>query len=128
MQVLSDGGGIYTLGRMPGSQIIGNVIHDIPRNAGRAESNGIFFDQGSSDLLVADNVIFNTDRAPFRYHQAKSKIISRNNLLVHPADQPVYRYNRTEAEVVVKENDRPIEAGQFDPATVKSAIDAAGPR
>ncbi|QNN21981.1 right-handed parallel beta-helix repeat-containing protein [Planctomycetales bacterium ZRK34] len=128
MQTLSDGGGIYTLGRMPGTKIIGNVIHDIPRNAGRAESNGIFFDQGSSDMLIADNVIFNTDRAPFRFHQAKEKNISRNNLLVHPADQPVYRYNRTEAEVIVKENDRPVEADKFDPATVQDAIKAVGPR
>lgn len=128
MQTLSDGGGIYTLGRMPGTTIRGNVIHDIPKNAGRAESNGIFFDQGSSDLLVVDNVIFNIDRAPLRFHQAKTKIISRNNLLVYPAGQPVYRYNRTEESVIVKENDRPVETDKFDPATVQSVIDAVGPR
>ena len=46
MQLLSDGGGIYTLGRQPGTILRGNVIHDVPVNAGRAESNGIFMDEG----------------------------------------------------------------------------------
>lgn len=131
MQILSDGGGIYTLGRMPGSQIIGNVIHDIPRNAGRAESNGIFFDVGTSDLLIADNVVFNTDRAPFRSNNALDSAlnnISRDNLLVYPPDQSAYRYNGTKGGNITKQNDRPIPADQFDSANVKMRIQEVGPR
>ena len=55
MQVLSDGGGVYTLGRQPNSVIANNQIHDVPLNAGRAESNGIFLDQGSTGFHVDSN-------------------------------------------------------------------------
>ncbi len=70
MQLLSDGGGIYTLGRQPGTVLRGNIIHDVPANSGRAESNGMFIDEGSTELLIESNVIYNTARSPIRFHQA----------------------------------------------------------
>ena len=127
MQILSDGGGIYTLGRMPRSKIIGNVIHDIPPNAGRAESNGIFFDAGTSDLLIEDNVIFNTARAPLRFNAVRNNI-SRANLLVHPSDQPVYRFNGNVEQYITKDDDRTTTADQFDITTVRRRAQAVGPR
>lgn len=126
MQILSDGGGIYTLGRMPKSKIIGNLIHDIPLNAGRAESNGIFFDAGTSDLLIEDNIIFNTARAPLRFHAVRNNI-SRANLLVRPSDQPAYRYNGDVERYIIKDNDRTT-ADQLDITTVQRRAEAVGPR
>ncbi|WP_182864737.1 right-handed parallel beta-helix repeat-containing protein [Rhodopirellula sp. JC639] len=64
MQVLSDGGGIYTLGRQPDTLITGNRISDIPLNAGRAESNGMFLDQGTSGLTISGNTIRRVDKSP----------------------------------------------------------------
>jgi hypothetical protein len=127
MQELSDGGGIYSLGRMPNSKIIGNVIHDIPPNAGRAESNGIFCDEGTSGLLIEDNIVFNTARAPFRFH-AVGNNISRGNLLAYPVGQPIYRYNGNVDQHVTRDNDRSISADQFDVTTVRDRMQAAGPR
>jgi hypothetical protein len=49
---LLDGGGIYTLGRMPGTVIRDNRIHDAPGWPG-----GICLDQGSGDIEVTRNVI-----------------------------------------------------------------------
>jgi hypothetical protein len=57
VQVLSDGGGIYTLGCQPGTQLRGNLIHDVPLNAGRAESNGMFLDEGSDGITIQGNAI-----------------------------------------------------------------------
>jgi hypothetical protein len=66
---LSDGGGIYTLGWQPGTVLRGNLIHDTDRLHGRADQNGIFFDQGSKGYLVEDNIIFRTPGGgPIRFN------------------------------------------------------------
>ncbi len=112
MQVLSDGGGIYTLGRQPGTVLRGNRIHDIPVNLGNAESNGLFIDEGSTDLVIEDNVIYNLDRSPLRFHQAGVNQV-RNNLLVVKDGVPHIRYNSTPepniqqaGNVIAKESER----------------------
>ena len=65
MQLLCDGGGIYTLSLQPGTRIADNYIHDIRRSkwAGAWPIGGIYLDQasgGSPDkpLLVEHNVFF----------------------------------------------------------------------
>ena len=97
MQVLSDGGGIYTLGNQPGSRLIGNMIHDIPRNAGRAESNGMFLDQGTGSFVVQDNLIYNVERSPFRFHKGWTNIV-RHNTVYLPEGVPLVRFNDTKTE------------------------------
>ncbi len=94
MQVLSDGGGIYTLGRQPGTVLRGNHIHDVPVNLGRAESNGMFIDEGSTEIVIEDNAIYNVDRSPLRFHRAGENLV-RRNLLVVKSDIPHIRYNNT---------------------------------
>ncbi len=97
MQVLSDGGGIYTLGLQPGTVLSGNIIHDIPVNLGRAESNGMFIDEGSTSITIEGNSIYNLDRSPLRFHQA-GEILVRSNLLVVKEGIPPVRYNSTKTE------------------------------
>jgi hypothetical protein len=99
---LSDGGGIYTLGLQPNSILRGNHIHDVRVNAGRAESNGIFMDQGSSGFLVEDNHIHHIARSPMRFHQAGKNTL-RNNKLEPGQDVPPLRFNNTpEANITVE--------------------------
>ena len=95
MQVLSDGGGIYTLGRQPGTVLRGNVIHDVPINLGRAESNGMFLDEGTTDMVIEKNVIYNIDRSPLRFHKATVNLV-RDNVLVVGKGVPPVRYNATD--------------------------------
>lgn len=115
MQILSDGGGVYTLGRQPGTVIRGNLVHDVPINAGRAESNGFFIDEGSSDLLIEENVIYNVARSPIRFHRAQEDLV-RRNVLVLAADVPAFRFNATdEKSINFEANQTPPAAGWSPP-------------
>jgi hypothetical protein len=95
MTILSDGGGIYSLGLQPGSRITNNLIHDVQVNAGRAESNGMFLDEGTQELLVENNIIYDIARSPLRFHKALYPNVVRNNVLVCGEDIPPIRYNNT---------------------------------
>jgi hypothetical protein len=105
MGKLSDGGGIYTLGSQPGTILRDNVIHDIPLNAGRAESNGMFLDEGTTGILIEGNVIYALDRSPLRFHQAGANLVRGNDLEVGPEIPPV-RYNATDEALITLEENR----------------------
>ena len=105
MQVLSDGGGIYTLGRQPGTKLLKNRIHNIPINAGRAHSNGIFMDEGSADMVVAENTIFDIDRSPMRFHRCQSNEIRENHLSVRESVAP-FTFHAMDASLIrLRNND-----------------------
>jgi endoglucanase len=120
MQMLSDGGGIYTLGRQPGTVLRSNLIHDVIANAGRAESNGMFIDEGSSEMLIEQNTIYNIACSPIRFHQATSNTL-RNNVLVCTADTPAFRYNSTDEKSMTYEaNQMPQAQGWVPPNAIES--------
>jgi hypothetical protein len=104
MQTLSDGGGIYTLGLQPDGMILNNHIHDVEINAGRAESNGMFLDEGTSGMTIANNLIYNTAKSPLRFHRASTNMV-RENVLVCGEGLPPVRYNNTPVEnIKLEEN------------------------
>lgn len=75
--LLSDMGGIYTLGVSPGTVIRNNLIHDVDAN--RYGGWGIYNDEGSTHILVEDNVVYNTKFAGYDIHYAR-EITVRNNV------------------------------------------------
>ncbi len=101
MQILSDGGGIYMLGLQPGSKILNNHIHDVKINAGRAESNGMFLDEGTTDVIVSGNLIYNIAKSPLRFHRATTNLV-KDNFLFCENNNPPIRYNRTNEEDIKK--------------------------
>jgi hypothetical protein len=103
MQILSDGGGIYMLGLQPGSTISDNLIHDVTVNAGRAESNGMFLDEGTTDVTVAGNIIYHIAKSPLRFHRATTNLV-RDNVLSCGEGVPPVRYNATKVEDIRLEN------------------------
>jgi hypothetical protein len=62
MNPFQDGGGIYTIGNMPGTILRGNHIHD---NVG--EPGGIYLDEGSGFIEVTGNLVYDV-RKPMNYN------------------------------------------------------------
>ena len=69
-------------------------------NHGRAESNGIFMDQGSSGILVQGNVIAGTKCSPMRFHLAGQNTLKENQCF-HPVGVEPLKFNNT-PEVNIK--------------------------
>ncbi|MDP8244311.1 MAG: right-handed parallel beta-helix repeat-containing protein [Candidatus Hinthialibacter antarcticus] len=75
--LLSDMGAIYTLGLSPGSVLRNNLIHDV--NANHYGGWGIYNDEGSSHLLIENNIVYNTKFAGYNIHFCK-EVTVRNNV------------------------------------------------
>ncbi len=78
---LSDMGGIYTLGIQPHSVITGNVVRDVGCYEGESGYGGwgIYLDEGTSYMLVENNLVYNCSSQGFHQHYGENNMI-RNNI------------------------------------------------
>jgi hypothetical protein len=86
--VLSDMGGIYTLGNQEGTVIRNNIFHDIA--AFRYGGWGIYFDEGTTHIAAEGNLVYRTTHGGFHQHYGRENRF-RNNIIAFGRDLQVQR-------------------------------------
>ena len=91
--VLGDMGGIYCLGDSPGTVLRNNLVHDVYDH--HTGSLAIYTDEGSTGILIENNIGYGTTYANFHQHYGKENIV-RNNIWALGKDCQLSRAHQEE--------------------------------
>jgi len=119
--VLSDMGAIYMLGVAPGTVVKNNLIHDIESHG--YGGWGIYTDEGSTHVLIENNIVYNTKCAGFDQHYGRENFV-RNNIFALGREDQIHRSRLDEhisfyieRNILYCRGDTPLLGGNWDTIT-----------
>jgi len=91
--LLGDMGGIYCLGDSPGTVVRNNLVHDVYDH--HTGSLAIYTDEGSTGILIENNIGYGTTYANFHQHYGRENTV-RNNIWAFGQDCQLSRARQEE--------------------------------